>query len=141
MNTRHFMAAAVGGVSVLVVAGCSTPEPALGGTTASVSIDGNDAGGDVAVRCHQSGWAWYIETPDKQNGFTAVLETGGAVAAKSVDFRNVGGFTGSFWVGNVGEAEVSSANGDFTITGTADGTFDDKPRDEVSAQFRIQARC
>ena len=141
MNTRHFMAAVVGSVTVLAVAGCSTPEPALGGTTATVSIDGKDTGGVHPVRCHQSGWAWYIETPDKQDGFTAVLETGSEVAAKSVDFRGVGGFTGSFWVGNVGEAEVSSADGDFTITGTADGTFDDKPRDAVSAQFRIQASC
>ncbi|MDG4666768.1 lipoprotein LpqH [Mycobacterium sp. 236(2023)] len=141
MDTRHLMMAVVGGIAVLGAAGCSTPEPALGGTTATVSIDGNDTGGAHAVRCRQSGWSWYIETPEKENGFTAVLSTGGPVTAESVDFRGFGGFTGSFWGGNIGEAEVSGADGQYTITGTADGSFDDNPSGAVSAEFRIQARC
>lgn len=141
MKTRHLMAVVAGSAVALGVAGCSTQEPALGGTTATVSIDGNDTGGAHAVRCRQSGWAWYIETPDKEDGFTAVLSTGGGVTAKSVDFRGVGGFTGSFWADNIGDAEVSGADGSYTITGTADGSFTDTPSDAVSAKFRIQANC
>jgi len=138
---RHLMVAVVGSVVVLGVAGCSTPEPALGGTTATVSLDGSDTGGAHAVRCRQTGWSWYIDTPEKENGFTAVLETDGGITAKSVDFRGFGGFTGSFWADNIGDAEVTGADGSYTITGTADGTFDDKPSDKVSAKFRIQASC
>ena len=141
MKTRHLVAAAAGSAVVLGAAGCSTPEPALGGTTATVSIDGNDTGGAHAVRCRQSGWSWYIETPEKEHGFTAILATGGGVTAKAVEFRGFGGFTGSYWADNVGNAEVTGADGSFTITGTADGAFDDKPSAEVAAKFRIQADC
>ncbi|QZT64888.1 lipoprotein LpqH [Mycolicibacterium austroafricanum] len=138
---RHFAAALIGGVAVLGVAGCSTPEPALGGTTATVTIDGSDTGGAYAVRCRQNGWSWYIDTPEKENGFTAVLSTGGDVTAESVDFRGVGGFTGSFWADNIGDAEVTGRDGSYTITGKADGTFADKPSEAVTAEFRIQADC
>jgi ipoprotein LpqH len=141
MKTRHLMAAVLGSVVVAGVAGCSTPEPALGGTTATVTIDGNDTGGALAVRCRQTGWDWYIETPEKEDGFTAVLSTDGPVKAKSVDLRGIGGFTGSFWVDNIGEGEATGSNGKYTISGVADGTFDDKPSDAVTAQFRIQATC
>jgi hypothetical protein len=141
MKTRHLVAAALGGVVVAGAAGCSTPEPALGGTTATVTIDGKDTGGAHAVRCRQSGWAWYIETPEKEQGFAAVLSTGDGVSAKSVDFRGLGGFTGSAWVDNIGEAEATGSDGKYTISGVADGAFDDKPSDAVTAEFRIQANC
>lgn len=140
MGTRH-VAAVVGAIAVFGLAGCSTPEPALGGTTATVSIGGDDAGGTHAVQCRQSGWSWYIQTPDQEPGFTAVLSTGDGVSAESVDFRGLGGFTGSYWADNIGEAEVTGANGSYTITGSADGAFDDNPSDAVTAEFRIQANC
>ncbi len=139
--TRHLMAVVVGSIAVLGVAGCSTPEPALGGTTATVSLDGTDTGGAHAVRCRQTGRTWYIETPEKENGFTAVLSTETGITAKSVDFRRFGGFTGTFWADNIGDAEVTGGGGSYTISGTADGAFDDKPSDAVSAKFRIQADC
>lgn len=141
MGTRHFVATVIGGVAVLGVAGCSTPEPALGGTTATVTIDGNDTGGAQAVQCRQTGWSWYIETPGKKNGFTVVLSTDGDLTAESVEFRGVGGFTGTFWNDNIGQARVSGDNGRYTITGKADGAFDDKPSDAVTAEFRIQTNC
>jgi ipoprotein LpqH len=142
METRHFIAAAaVGSTAILGVTGCSTPEPALGGTTAKVTIDGNDTGGALAVRCHQTGWTWYIETPEKENGFSAVLETDGTVSPRSVDFRGIGGFTGAFWADNIGDAEVTGAGGRYTITGSADGNYIDDPMKAVTAKFSIQADC
>lgn len=140
METRHFVVTAAIG-SAVMLGGCSTPEPALGGTTAKVTIDGNDTGGALPVRCNQSGWTWYIETPGKENGFTAVLETGGSVKPTSVEFRGLGGFTGTYWADNIGEAEVTGANGKYTITGSADGNFTDDPMEEVTAKFRIEAAC
>lgn len=139
MRTRQVLVVAAG--VTLCLAGCSTPEPALGSTTATVTIDGDQVNGAYPVRCHQSGWSWFIETPTENQGFTAVLESGGAVTPKSVQFRDFGGFNGSFWVDNVGEAEATGENGRYTITGTADGNFTDNPSEAVSARFRIQTDC
>lgn len=141
METRHLMAAVAGGVVVLGVAGCSSPEPALGGTTATVTIDGNDAGGRLPVTCRQNGFTWYIQTPEKEKGFTAVLAMDGPVTAKSVEFRDLGGFSGNFWADNIGDAEVTGNQGRYTITGTADGNFTAKPSDAATAKFRIQTNC
>ncbi|MEO3759339.1 lipoprotein LpqH [Mycobacterium sp. B14F4] len=123
------------------VAGCSTPPAALGGTTAKVTINGKSTGGPHPVRCTQSGWSWRIETPDRAKGFTADIGTGDKVVVQSVDFRDLGGFTGTFWQGNLGEAEVNSTGGRYTITGSADGSFTDNPSNEVTATFRIEANC
>jgi hypothetical protein len=139
MQTRHIAVA----VAVLAVglAGCGGQPPALGGTTAKVTIDGKDTGNPHNVRCSQTGSAWTIETPGKDQGFTAVLDTKEKVSARLVDFRGIGGFTGSFWADNIGKAEVSGSGGKYTITGSADGSFTDNPSNAVTATFRIEADC
>jgi ipoprotein LpqH len=139
METRHIAVAAA--VLVAGLAGCSSQPPALGGTTAKVTIDGKDTGNPHAVKCSQTGWAWTIETPDKTKGFTAVLDTGDTVSAKSVDFHDFGGFTGSYWVDKIGKAEASGVGGKYTITGSADGSFTDNPSHSVTTTFRIEASC
>jgi ipoprotein LpqH len=138
METRHIAVTAA--VLVAGLAGCSSPAPALGGTTAKVTIDGKDTGNPHAVTCSQTGWVWTIETPDKAKGFTAVLGTGGDVTVKSVDFRDFAGFSGTSW-GDIGKAEVTGVGGKYTITGSADGNFTDNPGKGVSATFRIEADC
>jgi hypothetical protein len=139
METRHIAVAAA--VLVAGLAGCSSQPAALGGTTAKVTIDGKDTGNPHAVRCSQTGWAWTIETPDKTKGFTAVLDTGDTVSAKSVDFHDFGGFTGSYWADKIGKAEVSGVGGKYTITGSADGSYTDNPSNAVTTTFRIEASC
>jgi lipoprotein LpqH len=139
MEIRHIAVAAA--VLVAGLAGCSSPAPALGGTTAKVTIDGKDTGNPHAVRCSQTGWAWTIETPDKTKGFTAVLDTGDTVSAKSVNFHDFGGFTGGYWADKIGKAEVSGVGGKYTITGSADGSFTDNPSNAVTTTFRIEASC
>jgi ipoprotein LpqH len=138
MQTRHIAVTAA--VLALGLAGCGGQPPALGGTTAKVTIDGKDTGNPHAVTCSQTGWAWTIETPDKAKGFTAVIETGDKVSVKSVDFSDFGGFSGTSW-GDIGKAEVSGAGGKYTITGSADGNFADNPSKDVTATFRIDAQC
>ena len=138
METRHIAVAAA--VLVAGLAGCSSPPPALGSTTAKVTIDGKDTGNPHTVTCSQTGWVWTIETPDKAKGFTAVLGTGGDVTVKSVDFRDFAGFSGTSW-GDIGKAEVTGVGGKYTITGSADGNFIDNPSKEVTATFRIEAHC
>ncbi|MGE2723058.1 lipoprotein LpqH [Mycolicibacterium celeriflavum] len=139
MDNRLVAAAAV--MLVVGVAGCSTPPAALGGTTAKVTINGESTGGPHVVSCNQSGWMWTIETPDEKKGFTASIETGDKVTVQSVAFNDFGGFTGNFWQGNIGEAEVKGVGGKFTITGSADGSFTDNPSNAVTATFRIEASC
>lgn len=139
MDNRLVAAAAV--TLVAGVAGCSTPPAALGGTTAKVTINGESTGGPHVVSCNQSGWLWTIETPDEGKGFTASIETGDTVTVESVAFNDFGGFTGNFWQGNIGEAEVKGVGGKFTITGSADGSFTDNPSNAVTATFRIEANC
>ena len=138
METRYIAVAAA--VLATALAGCGSPPAALGGTTAKVTIDGKDTGNPHAVRCSQTGWAWTIETPDKTKGFTAVIDTGDAITAKSVNFHDFGGFTGTYW-GEIGKAEVSGVGGKYTITGSADGNFTDNPSKEVTTTFRIEASC
>lgn len=139
MDNRLVATAAV--LLVAGTAGCSSPPAALGGTTAKVTINGESTGGPHAVQCSQSGWLWTIETPDEAKGFTAGIDTGDEVTVQSVDFRDFGGFTGTFWKGNIGEAEVTSSGGKYTITGSADGSFSDNPSNAVTATFRIEAVC
>lgn len=139
METRLIVVASA--VLMAAVAGCSSPPSALGGTTAKVTIDGKSTGGAHVVKCSQTGWDWTIATPDKGNGFTAVVQTGDTLTAERVDFRDFGGFTGSFWGKNIGEAEVSGVNGKYTITGSADGNYTDDPSKAVTATFRIEASC
>ena len=139
METRHIAVTAA--VLAVTLAGCSSPAPALGSTTATVTIDGKDTGNPHAVSCNQTGWAWTIETPDQAKSFTAVLNTGGKIAVQSVDFHDLAGFSGTYLVDQIGNAEVSGVSGHYTITGSAQGNFNDNPNKTVSATFRIQASC
>jgi lipoprotein LpqH len=140
METRHIAVAAA--VLVAGLAGCASQPAALGSTTAKVTIDGKDTGNPHNVRCSQTGWAWTIETPDKAKGFTAVIDTGDKVTAKSIDFRDLAGFTGSYWgANNIGKAEVSGGGGKYTMTGSAHGSFTGNPSHAVTATFRIEADC
>jgi ipoprotein LpqH len=139
MNYRLVAAAAA--VLVMGAAGCSSPPAALGGTNAKVTINGESTGGPHPVVCSQTGWMWNIKTADENKGFSVFLDTGDQVAVQSVDFRDFGGFTGTFWKDRIGEAEVDGNGGDFTITGSANGSFTKNPSNEVDATFRIEANC
>jgi hypothetical protein len=139
MDNRLVAAAAV--MLVAGVAGCSSPPAALGGTTAKVTINGENKGDANAVSCTQTGWTWTIKTPDAAKGFSAALDTGGEVTVESVNFHDFGGFTGTFIKGDIGDAEVTGNGGKFTITGSADGNFTETPSNAVTATFRIEASC
>ena len=138
MQTRQIAVTAA--VLVVGLAGCGGQAPALGSTTAKVTIDGKDTGNPHQVSCSQTGWAWTIESLDKTKGFTAVLDTGDSVSVKSVDFHDFGGFSGTYW-GVIGKADVTGVGGKYTINGSADGNFTDNPSKEVTATFSIEAHC
>lgn len=135
------LAAVAAAVLAVGAAGCSSPPEALGGTTATVTINGQSTGDPAPVVCSQTGWLWHIQTPDQSKGFVVALDTGDEVTVQSVDFHDFGGFSGTYWKGNIGEAQVSGTGGKFTITGSADGNFTDEPSKAVSTTFRIEASC
>ena len=139
MDNRLVATAAV--ALAAVAAGCSTPPAALGGTTAKVTINGKSTGDAHPVVCSQTGWMWDIKTPGDPTALTAFLNTEGEVTVQSVDFRDFGGFTGTFWQGRIGKAEVTSNGATFTIDGSADGSFKDNPSNAVTATFHIEANC
>jgi ipoprotein LpqH len=139
MDNRLVATAAA--VLAVGAAGCSSPPAALGGTTAKVTINGESTGGPHPVVCQQTGWLWNIKSANEDKGFSAFLDTGDRVSVQSVDFRDFGGFTGTFWKDRLGDAEVEGTGGRFTITGSANGSFTKNPSNEVDATFRIEANC
>ena len=126
----------------MAVAACAAQPPALGTHTARVTINGQDTGRAHKVACSQFGWDWRIETLDERPGFTALFQTGDTLIAESVQIRDLGGFTGSYWRYTVGEADASVVNRTFTLIGTAVGYTSQEP-DELgsSATFTIKTDC
>jgi lipoprotein LpqH len=132
---------AITGAVVLAVAGCSSQPPALGGSTAYVTINGMDAGGAHPVNCSQSGWTWFFRTPKQDKGFTASLRTDDPVAANAVQIFDLAGFSGEYWQGSVGQAKASVSGRMFTLTGQAQGYFAANPTNRTQANFVIRANC
>jgi ipoprotein LpqH len=137
---RRFTAAAALLVAV-VAAGCSSPPAALGTRDARVSINGKATNALQPVTCSQDGRSWVIETTNKEPGFTATIELGDKVTAQAVSIRNLGDFTGTFWNDNLGKATAEVENGQFSISGEAQGAFADKPNQSTTASFDISTGC
>lgn len=126
--------------TAVVLGGCSTAPPALGPRSAEVTINGN--GQKYPVECSQAGWSWMISTFDEAKpGFSADISTGDSVAAHSVQLRDLGGFTGAYWEGTVGDGRATVKGNTITITGTAQGNFADNPSDAASARYEIKTTC
>jgi hypothetical protein len=142
---------AVVGAALAVIAGmagCSSSPPAapqrsdtLPPHTAQLAINGKAVGNAAAVNCFQADWLWTIEAGDKAAGATAVVQTGDMLTAKSVQIRNLGGFTGTYWEGNGGKADASVVDNMWTITGTVQGFNTDNPRKPATGNFKIKANC
>lgn len=121
-------------------AGCAAPPSLLGTHTATVLINGENTGAVHPVQCRQDGWRWHIESPGTA-GFSAMIQTGTSPAADTVQIRDLGGFTGSFWTGTVGDGSARVSGDKFTISGTAHGYFTDHPTTRTDATFEITTAC
>jgi ipoprotein LpqH len=123
------------------VAGCSSPPAALSNHDAKVIINGEATNSLQPVRCSQIGQSWTIETLDEEPGFTATIQLGDPITAQSVDIRNLGNFTGTYWNDNLGKASAKVNQGKFTVSGEAEGAFTDKPTQSTTATFDISTNC
>jgi ipoprotein LpqH len=135
-------------VWVLVsIAGCSsppTPSPkpgALSAGSAQVTINDNDMPITHAVVCTQIGWLTTIATGDAAAGVTAVVSNADGLAAKSISIHELGGFTGSYWEGTDGRADVTMSGRTYTIRGVAYGFNADNPSARTTGSFAVKVAC
>lgn len=138
--TRRFTVAAVL-LGALTVAGCSSGADALTTHDARVIINGKATNALQPVTCTQTGRSWTIKTNDKEPGFTTTIDAGDEVTAQAVEIRNLGGFTGTFWDGNIGKAQAKISQGKFSVSGEAQGFMVDKPNRPATATFDITTDC
>lgn len=138
----------VGGLTlVLALAACSGTAPAelppgaLSPGTAEVNIDGANVETTHEVHCTRGEAVITIDTGNDESGTTAAVDTSEGLVVQFAQFRNVGGFTGSYWAELGPEAEVELTGQTFTLKGTADGYHENNPSARISQPFSIKAAC
>jgi hypothetical protein len=140
VHDRLVARAAVALVLVATTAGCGTAET-IPRHAARLTIDGNTHTTRPPA-CSQLQGYRTIDILDHDGRVEAVvLLSGERVIPQWVKIRNVGGFTGSFWQGGVGDAHVDLAQNAYTITGSAYGINNSNPNKVVTADFKITAEC
>lgn len=128
-------------VLALAASACAPPtSPPADSHTARLSIDNDELSRTFKVECTQRSWLWTIETLPEEPGFTAIIQTGATVEPKVMRIRDVTGFTGSTPVeGSDAHAGVDGTT--FQISGTAHGSFADRPTKPAEVQYRMEAHC
>ena len=97
---------------------CGAPQT-TSRAAAHLTIDGSTHTTRPA-ECSQLQGYRTINIRDRDSQVEAVvLLSGYRVIPQWVKIRNVGGFTGSFWEGGVGDAHADVSNSAYTITGSA----------------------
>jgi lipoprotein LpqH len=146
MSVR-FLVLAGAGLLVGAATACSSPAaaPPRAGTipagTADVTIDGRKLATSQAVGCTFIQSFITVTTGDGTTGTTTVVDNADGLAAKSVDIRDLGGFTGSYWQNLGGEATVAMTGRTFTITGSAEGFDSENASARIARPFSITASC
>jgi lipoprotein LpqH len=136
MQKRYVAAAAL----IVVAAGCSEEAKPERELVAKITVDGKTQTAHE-ISCTQVDFALTIKTTSGSTRTGTFLEMGGEKPiAKTVNISNFEGFSGVAGEG-VGQADVSLANGDFVIAGTAEGYGPAEPGKKRSARFRIETSC
>jgi hypothetical protein len=137
----RIVAVAAATFAVVGLGACSPKPPSQISSTASVTVNGNDAKINV-VKCSQLEWYRTIEIGGDFAGAKVVIDQRvEPLTAQSVRIQNLGGFTGMYSKDDGGNADMSLSGEKFTITGTANGFKTDKPNEPASAPFKIIATC
>ena len=140
VRNRLIARSAVAVVVVATIAGCAQAEMAPR-KAARLTIDGNTHNTRPPA-CTQDQSYRTIDIRDHYGRVEAVvLLSGDRAILQWVKIRNVDGFTGSFWDGGVGDADVDLAKNTYTITGSAYGINDSHPNKVVTTDFKIIADC
>ena len=141
MRNRLVARAAAALVLVSTVAGCGAAET-VPRHAARLTIDGNTHTARPPA-CSQLQGYRTLDIRDIPDGRVeaVVLLRGEKVIPQWVKIRNIGGFTGSFWTGGVGDAHVDLAQNTYTITGSAYGINNSNPNKVVTTDFKFTAEC
>lgn len=138
---RNRIAVVAAAVTVALLGACTPRPPTQLSSTASVTVNGNDANFHI-VKCSQLQWTRTIDIGGNFAGAKVVIDEGAQPAsAESVQIRNLGGFTGMYSRGGDGDADMSMSGDKFTVTGTASGYKTDKPGEPSTAKFKIVVTC
>ena len=122
------------------IAGCGAAQT-IPRHAARLTIDGNTHTTRPAACSQMQGYR-AIDIVDHDGRVEAVvLLSGERVIPQWVKIRNVGGFTGSFWQGGVGDARVDLAQSTYTISGSAYGINNSNPNKVITTDFKITAEC
>lgn len=122
------------------VAGCGQTET-VPRKAARLTIDGATRTTRPAD-CRQDQSYRTIDIRDQNGQVEAVvLQSGYRAIPQWVKIRNIDGFTGSFWLGGVGDAHAEVTNRAYTIAGSAYGINDSNPNRVVTTDFKIAAEC
>lgn len=133
-------------VSGLAVACSSQPAQQLQpGTvpagTAEVTVNGQKLATSEAVDCSFIQSSMTIMTGDDASGATIVIDNSLQLDTKSVEIRELGGFTGSYRQDLGGTAAAKLVGRTFTIEGTADGFDATDPSARTTGSFSVMASC
>jgi hypothetical protein len=138
---NRIAAATAAALAVAGLGACSARPQTQISSTASVTVNGNDAKINV-VRCNQLEWYRTIDIGGEVAGAKVVIDgRTQPLTTMSVRIQNLGGFTGMYSKDDGGDADMSFSGEKFTITGTANGFKTDKPGEPASAAFKIVATC
>lgn len=131
-----------------VIAGCSSgpapgPKPGtLPSGTAQITVNDHDLGTFRTVACTSTEDLTTMTTGDEESGSTVVVSNADGLIAKSVEVRNLGGFTGSYHEGLPGGSAAVTLTGKTYLTeGSAEGFDTDKPSFRSKGTFSIKIAC
>jgi lipoprotein LpqH len=137
-----------GGLLACSLVACSSPPqpttPRSGELPAGMSevgIAGQPLVTSELVRCSPAGTQTTIVTGKEGDGTISTIDSTDGLAARSVEVRNVDGFTGSYWQG-LGDAPTVVQKGrTFLIEGSAMGFDAKNPSARVSQKYSIRVAC
>lgn len=143
---RQYALVPVAGALLAAIAGCATSQHTPLGA-AHLTINGVSHAARPPA-CSQLQSYRTIDIPDRDGRVEAVVLLSASRAIPQwVKIRNIDGFTGSFWLGGVGDAHVDvntptvADHEVYTITGSAYGINSADPNKVVTTDFKITASC
>lgn len=140
--------AALVALAAVVSAGCSAgaqyvpPGPdQLASSTSDLVVAEAALPQTDSARCENFGPLVVIRTGNESAGTTTVLSTAENLRVESVQMRETGGFTGSYWRDTGGSADAAVTGTTYTINGTAQGFATDNRGFTASRTFKVTAAC
>jgi hypothetical protein len=127
-------------VAAASLSGCSEDATQAPQPTAQLTVN-NATRATHEISCTQIESLLTIKATAAPAAAQAILQLNGdKPVVRTVNITNFDGFHGVAGEG-IGHADVTFANGTYTITGDVEGAVPDRPAESKTAPFRIQAPC